>query len=151
MLIRLIRKIIELIKKAMKNPKLFALDVVITVLVVLFVIIACGAIGELYHYAFYFSNNERTFTYRLEDERYSGMVRMYHENVASGHGEDKDLQEYYGVAKYYEAAVDYKLYTEAGEVEKAQEEKINMDEAYEEMGDFKFVREKIHAKLGIQN
>lgn len=145
MLSRLFKKI----KKAIQNPKLFVLDGVIAVLVVFFVIIAGSAISELYHDAFYFGNNERRFTYNLENERYSSMVKMYHENVASGHGDDKDLQEYYGVAKYYEAAVDYKLYTEAGELEKAQAEKEKMDEAYEEMGDFQFVREKIHEKLGI--
>ena len=146
---KLVNKVIQIIKKAMQNPKLFVLDVVIAGLVVLFLMISVMAVGEFYSSVKYSTHDENNFYYRLEAEDYPTMVTYYHQNVAAGLEDKKDLQEYYGVAKYYEAAADYKLYTEAGETAKAQAQKTKMDEAYEQMGDFQFVSENIDEDLGL--
>lgn len=48
---------------------------------------------------------------------------------------------YYGTMNYDGAEKEY--------LEKLEDVREDMEEAYEEMGDFQFVREKIHEKLGL--
>ena len=68
------------------------------------------------------------------------MVTMYYTNVAEGKENVKELQEYYGVARYFEAASEYKMYTEAGKDEMAEEALNVMEAAYVQMGDFSMVK-----------
>lgn len=148
MVIRMIGKFINWIKVQSKQPKLFVLDVIIAGLTVFLMMMIGYAVEEMsYSYNVY---DEDSFYWRLESEAYSGMVSMYHMNVAAGKGEDRELKEYYGVAKYFEAAADYKMYVEAGEDELAQKAWEKMEEASAQMGDFSMVKEKIDAKLGLE-
>ena len=135
----LMNKLRQILTFARKKPLIFILDSIVSILSVLLLIIIVSAVGELiddYHYA---SNEEPMFSYRMEEENYSEMVGMYYENVAAGRGDNAALQEYYGVAKYFEAATNYKLYLDAGENQKAAVWKEKMDEAFKQMGDFAFV------------
>ena len=145
----LMNKLRQILTFARKKPLIFILDSIVSILSVLLLIIIVSAVGELiddYHYA---SNEERMFSYRMEEENYSEMVGMYYENVAAERGDNAALQEYYGVAKYFEAATNYKLYLDAGENQKAAVWKEKMDEAFKQMGDFAFVSENIQKKLGL--
>ncbi|MBQ8278615.1 MAG: hypothetical protein IJZ23_02120 [Roseburia sp.] len=143
----MISRMMEWIKVQSRQPKLLVLDIVIAGLTVFLMIMIGFAVEEAsYNYDTY---DEESFYWRMESEEYASMVNMYYINVAEGKGEAKELQEYYGVARYFEAAADYKLYIEAGETDKAQAALADMEDACEQMGDFIIVKEKIDAKLGI--
>lgn len=148
MVSRMIGKMVNWIKVQSKQPKLFVLDIIIAGLTVFLMVMIGFAVEEAtYSYHTY---DEDSFYWRLESEEYASMVNMYYLNVAEGKGDARELQEYYGVAKYFEAATDYKMYLEAGETERANEALADMEEAYVQMGDFSMVKGKIHAKLGLE-
>lgn len=142
------KKIISWLMEQRKNTKLLILDLIIGGLAVFLVIMAFSALDEMsyYHEAY----EEDSFYYRMQDESYAQMVSMYYSNVAAGEAEAEELQEYYGIAKYFEAAAHYKMYEEAGEAELAWTEAEKMEAAYTQMGDLALVKEKIDAQLGIE-
>lgn len=148
MVSRIIGKMINWIKVQSKQPKLFVLDLVIAGLTV-FLMIMIGFAVEEATYSHY-TYDEDSFYWRLESEDYASMVNMYYLNLAEGKGDERELQEYYGVAKYFEAAADYKMYIEAGEKELAETVFADMEDAYGQMGDFAIVKDKIDAKLGLE-
>ena len=141
-------KMVKWIKEQSKQPKLLLLDIIVAGLTVLLVFMIGYAAQEA-SYSFHYYD-ENSFYWRLESEEYASMVTMYYTNVAEGKENVKELQEYYGVARYFEAAGEYKMYTEAGKDDLAKEALKVMDDAYAQMGDFSIVREKIHKKLGIE-
>lgn len=124
------------------------LNIIIAGLVILLVVIT-GSVMEEASYSHY-SYDEDSFYWCLESEDYSRMISMYYTNLAEGKEHDKNLQEYYGVAKYFEAASDYKLYLQSGEKDRAERFLNEMEEAYAQMGEFSVVKNKIDRKLGIQ-
>lgn len=77
------------------------------------------------------------------------MVRLYYENEENNVKEEEDLGEYYGVAKYFEAASYYKIYQESGDMVRANHQKEKMETALEEMGDLSAEAERIKEKLDI--
>lgn len=145
---RVIEKIVNWVKEQSRQPKLFILDVIIAGLTVFLMFMIGFAVEEAsYSYNVY---DEDSFYWRLESEDYASMVNMYYMNVAEGKGDARELQEYYGVARYFEAAADYKMYIEAGETAKAEAALNVMEEAYVQMGDFAMVKERIDGKLGLK-
>lgn len=102
--------------------------------------------------SFYYTNysySVDTFYYRLLEEDHPSMVRLYYENEENNVKEEGDLGEYYGVAKYFEAASYYKIYQESGDTVRANYQKEKMDAALEEMGDLSAEAERIKEKLDI--
>ena len=93
---------------------------------------------------------ENNMLHRLKNEDFGDMVMIYHSNVALGYEDKKELQDYYGIARYYEAAANYKMYLENEEPEKAEREKRKMQEAADDFGELYFVKDKIDAKLALQ-
>ncbi len=148
MVSRIIGKIVSWIREQSRQPRLFILDVMIAGLTVFLMFMIGFAVEE----ATYDNNlyDENSFYWRLESEEYASMVNMYYMNVAEDKENARDLQEYYGVAKYFEAATNYKMYVEAGKSELAEAAYEQMEEAYEQMGDFSIVKGKIDAKLGLE-
>ncbi len=126
------------------------LDVVIVILVFLLVIITAGAINEIFEYSSYSCYDEDSFGYRLQDGDYARMVEMYYDNMSQGAEDKKELQEYYGIAKYFEAASYYKVYITTNDMEKAATQEEKMEAALAQMGELAFVSEQIDAKLGIE-
>ena len=144
----MVSRIMNWIKAQSKQPKLFILDIIIAGLTVFLMFMIGFAVEEAtYSYNVY---DEDSFYWRLQSEEYASMVNMYHMNVSAGKEDAKELQEYYGVAKYFEAAADYKMYVEAGETVLAEEAYADMEAAYVQMGDFAVVKKKIDAKLGLE-
>lgn len=92
---------------------------------------------------------ESHLLYRLKDEDFGSMVLTYHSNVAQGFGDKKELQDYHAIAEYYEAAAYYKMYMEAGDLERAEREKIKMDQSAGGFGELYFVKDKIDKRLNI--
>lgn len=137
-------------KEQMKDVKLLVLNIVIIVLAIVMCVVLGMAVEEV-QYAFSdYEISESSFLYNMEQERYGDMVEDYYQNCGSFHEEEKKMREYYGVAKYYEAAFFYKIYAENGDVERAQKYAAEMENATTQMGDFSFTEEKIDQKLGIE-
>ncbi len=104
---------------------------------------------ENLHDAFSNRISENALRSRVEYEDYAPLVDHYHQNAASGDTGNAEEKEYYGVAKYYEAASFYKAFSKVGDTERAAREKQKMDAAYEEMGGWQIAKEAIDAELGI--
>ena len=141
-------KLINWIRAQSRQPKLLVLDIIIAGLTVFFIFMIGFAVEEASYS--YYSYDEDSFFWRLESEDYAGMVNMYYTNAAVGKEEAEELQEYYGVARYFEAAADYKMYVEAGEMGLAEDAWAAMEAAYVQMGDFFMVKGKIDTKLGLE-
>ncbi len=127
----------------------FILNLIIVVLSFFFVMTAGVMIGEFYH-AFTPGYSEDSFYYKISDERYYSLVGAYHSNVQGGFEGDEDIQEYYGVAKYFEAASLYHAYQVAGNEEMAKFFAGKMELAEEDMGGWSVTREPILKYLGIE-
>ena len=137
------------IKQKRQDIKIIILNVVIGVLVFFLLITGIYALEE-FSYEFDNGYKEDIFLYRIKDERYNEMVRMYHENEAYGKEFDEEGQEYYAIAKYYEAASFYKAFSEAGDTERMERYLDKMEDAEEDMGAMSFTKDKIDEKLGIR-
>lgn len=134
-------------KRKTKSPIIIFLNIII-VLCCLGVIIAAFSMIRSFYYTNY-SYSVDTFYYRLLEEDYPSMVRLYYENEENNVKEEGDLGEYYGVAKYFEAASYYKIYQESGDTVRANYQKEKMDAALKEMGDLSAEAERIKEKLDI--
>lgn len=126
------------------------MNIVIIVLAIVLVISLYFAVTEIYDASHIYRNKENSFMYAVEDGSYARMASMYHENMAADGKEKESYREYYGVAKYFEAAFFYEMYCEAGDTNRAQKYKGMMDAAVVDMGDFSFLQEDIDTKLGIE-
>lgn len=137
------------IKQKKQDIKIVVLNVVIGVLVLFLLITGVYALEE-FSYEFDNGYKEDSFLYRIKDERFNEMVRMYHENEAYGKKFGEEGQEYYAIAKYYEAASFYKAFSEAGDTERTERYLSKMEAAADDMGAMAFTKDKIDEKLGIQ-
>lgn len=134
-----------------KDKKVAILNLVIIILAVVLVMTMFSAISATYDAVtdYSYSNEEDDFIWRLEYEDYADLVRYYYNNCGSNGKEEENLQEYYNLAKYFEAAFHHKIYEESGDTVRAEKYKAIMDEVAAELGEFAFVTEKIDEKLGF--
>ena len=96
-----------------------------------------------------YTASEDSMIYSLQDNRYSDLVRYYHQNTALDVKPTKTMEECYAVARYYEAAVDCQLAVqEKDSVLQKKAEEI-MAEAAREMGDFSYAKEEIDGLLNF--
>lgn len=95
-------------------------------------------------------HGENSFYYAIEEENYAGMVGNYYLNTMEGHEGNATMQEYYGVAKYYEAASLYKAYAEVGNEEMATQFLEKMQDVEDEMGGWSVAKDAIHEQLGLE-
>lgn len=127
----------------------WAMNIVILCLSFLLIIVAMVMIESL-HSSFSVPTSENSFYYAIEGERYYNIVGGYHRNTHAGFEGNADMKEYYGVAKYYEAASLYKAYSVAGNTEQAEKYLERMKQAETEMGGWSIAKKPIHAQLGIE-
>ena len=134
-----------------KDKKVTILNIVIIVLTVVLVMTLFNTVIETYgafnDYSYF--NDEDSFIYRLEDGDYLGLVQLYYDNCGSDGKEGEKLQEYYNLAKYFEAAFHHKIYAESGDTVRAEKYKAIMDEMAAGLGEFAFVTEEMDRKLGL--
>ncbi len=129
-----------------KKPIIIILDILIVVLTVCAVgagVFAVNMLNETYASSY----DTESFYYRLNDESYAQMVEMYYSNEMADVEADEELEQYYGVAKYFEAASYYVMYQKAGDQEKVIKYQEEMAEAKEDMGELAFVSDKIMSKF----
>lgn len=131
-----------------QNITILVLNIVIVFLCVILVICGGLAVSGL-HDAFSVVNTENSMYYRLDDGDFYRMVEGYHMNIQEGHEGSAEMQEYYGVAQYYEAASMYRAFLETGDTERAAREKEKMELARVEMGDWAMVEPEILKQLKI--
>ncbi len=137
------------LKEYMSDVKIFVLNIIIVILSVVAVGVGLFAAEEIRFALVNYHNEAYSFVYALESQEYGRMVGMYYENCMAGYEDDKDLQEYYDVARYYEAAFHYKMYVEAGDAERAATHKAIMEEVSGRMTELGFLADQIDEKLGI--
>ncbi len=88
--------------------------------------------------------------YDIEENRFHRLIDNYHYNMVAGFEGDAEEQEYYGIAKYYEAAMLYKAYRASGNEELSQRFFEKMQQAEQEMGGWIITKDAIHQQLGIE-
>ncbi len=136
-------------RRAGQNVTILAMNVIIIILCIFFVICVGLAVMGLQD-AFSVTYSENTMYYRLDDGDFYQMVEGYHMNLQEGHKASAEMQEYYGVAKFYEAASMYKAFYETGDIERAARELEKMNLARPEMGGWAMVETKILEQLDIK-
>ncbi len=126
-----------------------ATDLIIGILAVL--IIFFTGIG-----IFEFSDSMRTYTvsedslvYALQDGRYGELVEDYHRNMVANAKTTETMEECYAIARYYEAAIDYKLAVQEEDVELQKIAKEKMETASSEMGALSYAENEINELLGL--
>lgn len=132
-----------------KNAAILVTNVAIVILCIVFVSCAGLAVSGLRD-AFSVTYSENNMYYRLYDENFYQMVEGYYTNLQEGHEPGEEMKEYYGVAKFYEAASMYKAFSETGDMERAAREQEKMKFARQEMGDWTIVEPQILEQLDIQ-
>lgn len=93
--------------------------------------------------------SEDSFIYALEDGRYGDLVQSYHRNLVSDVKATNTMKECYAIARYYEAAFDYKLAVQEKDVELQQTLKEKMETAANEMGALSYAKKEINELLGL--
>lgn len=129
-----------------KGTVVFLLDIVIVILCAALVGAAIFAVSSLRD-SLDLAYDADSFYYRLSDGDFGSMVEMYYSNESIGAQADEELQQYYAIARYYEAACWYRAY--AGR-EEAARYLADMTTAECNMGELSFVAEDIRTKLGME-
>ena len=96
-----------------------------------------------------YTTSEDSMIYALQDGRYGDLVSDYHRNMVSDAKSTETMEECYAIARYYEAAIDYKLAEQENNSETLENSKKIMKEAEAQMGDLSFAKEDIDALLGL--
>lgn len=130
-----------------RDIRTIVLNIVIVALVFLNIVIGGVAIDEVRSFLRTYREDESGFLYALDAEDYDLMLDYYYQNCGSDGKEDKKLQEYYDIAKYYEAAFYYKIHMDAGDVERAAKYQAIMDEISARVGEFAFALEDIDKRF----
>ncbi len=139
------------IKRWGHNTAVVALNVftVILSLVVAVLIVGIFSFG-VFERGYSWHADEDSFYYSITDGDYACLVENYHQNIVSGYADNKDLQEYYGAARYFEAASLYHAYDVAGNEEMKEKFRKKMEEAKAEMGCWAVAGEQMDKTLGLQ-
>ena len=123
------------------------MNVVIVILCILLLIVGYVAVESTID-VFSPTYGENSFRYSVEDNNFAPLVSKYYRNVAEG-ADSAKMQEYYGVAEYFEAASYYKAFLEAGDTVRAERELKRMEEAAGKMGGWEMTKAVIHEQLGL--
>lgn len=93
--------------------------------------------------------SEDTMLYALQDGRYGELVEDYHRNLVSDAKTTETMEECYAIARYYEAAIDYKLAVQENDPALQQTLKEKMETAASEMGALSYAKNEINELLGL--
>lgn len=132
--------------------KTFRVVTNIVIIVLAFLIILFTGIGifEMADGMRVYTVSEDSMLYALEDGRYGDLVSDYHRNIVSDAKTTKTMEECYAIARYYEAAVDYKLALQENDNELLEHSRNQMDDASNKMGDFSYAQGEIDKLLEIE-
>ena len=97
----------------------------------------------------YYTIREDSMIYALEDNRYGDLVSQYHQNMALDVKSSETMKECYAIARYYEAALDYKLALLQNDPALAQKAEQRMETAANDMGALSYAEADINSLLEI--
>ena len=136
-------------RKIHRSLLTLVMNIVIIFVCVLLVLVGSVAFSSLRD-AFSPWYTEDSMYYSLDDGSFYRMVEGYHMNVQEGVEGNRTMQEYYGVAKYYQAASMYKAFLEIGDEERAARELERMEETRKEMGEWIVAEQEMKEQLGLE-
>lgn len=93
------------------------------------------------------SVNVRQLERDVRYDDFANLLGDYYTDMTTGAHTNTEIEEYYGVARYYEAMLWHRAYTETSDQERAAEELKKAEEAYEEMGSWNLLAESIEKIL----
>lgn len=125
------------------------LDIAIMVMFLVFLFMAGTAVFAFWEYQADRVYQPESLYYRLEDGDYERMAQMVWRNRVMGET-DEEYAEYYAVADYFEAAVQYRICTETGDSAGAEKWLKKMADAEGRLGIFSGEKEKIRNFLWIR-
>ncbi len=96
-----------------------------------------------------FTVSEDSMIYALQDGRYGDLVSDYHRNMAAEAKSTETMEECYAIARYYEAAIDYKLAVQENDQELLENSEKIMKEAASQMGSLSYAEKEINNLLGL--
>ena len=124
-------------------------SLMIGILVFLFIVVTGMSVFAICDNLKAYTLSEDSMIYALQDNRYSDLVRYYHRNQALGAHSTESMEECYAIARYYEAAIDYKLAIQENNPELQKKSEETMAMAVGEMGDFSYAKDEIDTLLDI--
>lgn len=131
----------ERFREESRHIVLLLLDIAVAVMCVIVIGSLWRTVSEFYIILDqnYVANS---FYYRIQDENYALLSEMTWSNRMYGRGEKEDFQEYYAIADYYDAAVQYYMCRKEGDTTGAERWQEKMKDAESRMGDLKLKRKK---------
>ena len=93
--------------------------------------------------------SEDSMIYALQDGRYGDLVSDYHRNMAAEAKSTETMEECYAIARYYEAAIDYKLAVQENDSELSENSEKIMKESAAQMGALSYAEKEINHLLGF--
>ena len=93
--------------------------------------------------------SEDSMIYALQDGRYGELVSDYHRNMAANAKSTETMEECYAIARYYEAAIDYKLAVQENNSELLENLEKIMKETAAQMGSLSYAEKEINDLLGL--
>lgn len=93
--------------------------------------------------------SEDSMIYALQDGRYGELVSDYHRNMAANAKSTETMEECYAIARYYEAAIDYKLAVQENDSELLENSEKMMKESAAQMGSLSYAEKEIKNLLGL--
>ena len=93
--------------------------------------------------------SEDSMIYALQDGRYGDLVSDYHRNMAANAKSTETMEECYAIARYYEAAIDYKLAVQENDSKLLENSEKIMKETAAQMGSLSYAEKEINDLLGL--
>ena len=122
----------------------------IIIVLAFFIILFTGmGIFEMLNGMRIYTSSEDSMLYALEDGRYGDLVEDYHRNMVSDIKSTETMEECYAIARYYEAAIDYKLAVQENDKELLEKSTAAMESAAKDMGALSYAEKEINSLLGI--
>lgn len=125
-----------------------SLNILIVLLGIIFVVVVFSTVKEFLD----LSDNGYSidsFYIRTNEAEYAPLPEMYHINEAKQVEANTQFQEYYGVAKYVEAASYYRMYSENNDMQRAEAYREKMEQALSQMGVYSSLSDEINTQLGL--
>ena len=131
--------------------KTFRLVTAIIIVILAFFTILFTGIGivEMIDGMRSYTVSEDSMIYALQDGRYGELVSDYHRNMAANAKSTETMEECYAIARYYEAAIDYKLAAQENDQELLKISEKIMKESAAQMGSLSYAEKEINDLLGF--
>lgn len=135
------------IEKDRKKAALLVMDIAIAVLAVAMLIGIVTLVSQIYENKDT-EYKDYSFDAAIQSQEYHRMVNLARENRFNGYGiGDEEMEAYYAVADYYEAAFYHRIYVNSNDSERAEKYSKKMADAQSRMGYLSGEKEKIDRKL----